>query len=134
VADELERIHRAGPSLERFRRPLPASTRIAIIWWRQLSQRKIPFVISNLSILEHPLVRDVLAYLRLIATPFDNIACARVSPRPAWYLTAEDLVRLTERTRKKAWHPPLRHAASATRRTCVRPILRCVQNASGILD
>jgi len=60
-----------------------ASTRIAIIWWRQLSQRKIPFVISNLSILEHPLVRDVLAYLRLIAKPFDNIALRRASsPRP----------------------------------------------------
>src|SRR5260370_1115371 len=32
----------------------------------ELSRRKIPFVISKLSILEHPLVRDVLAYLPLL--------------------------------------------------------------------
>jgi DNA helicase-2/ATP-dependent DNA helicase PcrA len=100
VADELERIHRAGRRWKDF----------AVLYRQhahrdhlveQLSQRKIPFVISKLSILEHPLVRDVLAYLRLIAKPFDDIACARVLSAPAWHLTAEDLVRLAERTRKK---------------------------------
>ena len=34
-----------------------------------LEERGIPFVIRNLSILNHPLVRDLLAYLRLIARP-----------------------------------------------------------------
>jgi ATP-dependent DNA helicase UvrD/PcrA len=100
VADELDRIHRAGRRWKDF----------AVLYRQhahrdhlveQLSQRKIPFVISKLSILEHPLVRDVLAYLRLIAKPFDDIACARVLSAPAWHLTAEDLVRLAERTRKK---------------------------------
>jgi len=100
VADELERIHRAGRRWRDF----------AVLYRQhahrdhlveQLSQRKIPFVISKLSILEHPLVRDVLAYLRLIFKPFDDIACARVLSAPAWHLTAEDLVRLAERTRKK---------------------------------
>ena len=100
VADELERIHRAGRRWSDF----------AVLYRQhahrdhlveQLSLRKIPFVISKLSILEHPLVRDVLAYLRLIAKPFDDIACARVLSAPAWHLTAEDLVRLAERTRKK---------------------------------
>src|SRR5260221_13363834 len=104
VADELERIHRAGRRWKDF----------AVLYRQhahrdhlveQLSQRKIPFVISNLSILEHPLVRDVLAYLRLIAKPFDNIACARVLSAPAWHLTAEDLMRLAERTRKKRGTP-----------------------------
>ncbi|HWY08990.1 MAG TPA: ATP-dependent DNA helicase [Candidatus Acidoferrales bacterium] len=100
VADELERLHGAGRRWKDF----------AVLYRQhahrdhlveQLSQRKIPFVISKLSILEHPLVRDVLAYLRLIAKPFDDIACARVLSAPAWYLTAEDLVRLAERARKK---------------------------------
>jgi DNA helicase-2/ATP-dependent DNA helicase PcrA len=67
----------------------------------ELSRRKIPFVISKLSILEHPLVRDVLAYLRLIATPYDDVACARVLSAPAWHLEAADLVRLAERAAKK---------------------------------
>src|SRR3984957_17129864 len=100
VADELERLHGTGRRWKDF----------AVLYRQhahrdhlveQLSERKIPFVISNLSILEHPLVRDVLAYLRLIAKPFDDIACARVLSAPAWHLTAEDLVRLAERARKK---------------------------------
>jgi DNA helicase II / ATP-dependent DNA helicase PcrA len=100
VADELERLHGAGRRWRDF----------AVLYRQhahrdflveELSQRKIPFVISKLSILEHPLVRDVLAYLRLIATPFDDIACARVLSAPAWHLTAEDLVRLAERAAKK---------------------------------
>jgi len=100
VADELERLHAAGRRWRDF----------AVLYRQhahrdglveQLSQRKIPFVISRLSILEHPLVRDVLAYLRLIAKPFDDIACARVLAAPAWQLTAPDLVRLAERAAKK---------------------------------
>jgi DNA helicase II / ATP-dependent DNA helicase PcrA len=100
VADELERLHGAGRRWKDF----------AVLYRQhahrdhlveELSRRKIPFVISKLSILEHPLVRDALAYLRLIDKPFDDIACARVLSAPAWHLTAEDLVRLTERARKK---------------------------------
>ncbi len=100
VADELERLHGAGRRWRDF----------AVLYRQhahrddlveQLSRRKIPFVISKLSILEHPLVRDVLAYLRLIATPFDDIACARVLSALAWHLMPEDLLRLAERTAKK---------------------------------
>jgi DNA helicase II / ATP-dependent DNA helicase PcrA len=100
VTNELERLHRAGRHWRDF----------AVLYRQhahrdhlveELSRRKIPFVIARLSILEHPLVRDVLAYLRLIATPYDDIACARVLAAPAWHLEAPDLVRLAERTRKK---------------------------------
>ncbi len=100
VADELQRLHGAGRPWRDF----------AVLYRQhahrdhlveQLSWRRIPFVISNLSILEHPLVRDVLAYLRLIAKPFDDIACARVLAAPAWHLEAADLVRLAERAAKK---------------------------------
>ncbi len=100
VADELERLHRAGRRWRDF----------AVLYRQhahrdflveELSQRRVPFVISKLSILEHPLVRDVLAYLRLIAFPYDDIACARALSAPAWHLAAEDLVRLAERAAKK---------------------------------
>jgi ATP-dependent DNA helicase UvrD/PcrA len=100
VADELERLHHAGRRWKDF----------AVLYRQhahrdflveELLQRKIPFVISKLSILEHPLVRDILAYLRLIAFPYDDVACARVLSAPAWHLTARDLVRLTERAAKK---------------------------------
>ncbi|HXX15233.1 MAG TPA: ATP-dependent DNA helicase [Candidatus Eremiobacteraceae bacterium] len=100
VAGELERLHRAGRRWKEF----------AVLYRQhahrnflveELSHRRIPFVISKLSILEHPLVRDLLAYLRLIAFPYDDVACARVLSAPAWHLSAEDLVRLAERAGKK---------------------------------
>jgi len=100
VAGELERIHAAGGRWKDF----------AVLYRqhahrdqlvRELSVRRIPFVIARLSILEHPLVKDVLAYLRWMARPSDDIACARVLSAPAWRLEAKDLVRLAERAAKK---------------------------------
>jgi DNA helicase II / ATP-dependent DNA helicase PcrA len=100
VADELQRLHNAGRRWMDF----------AVLYRQhahrnflveELSQRKIPFVISKLSILEHPLVRDVLAYLRLIDSPYDDVACARVLSAPAWHLAPEDLVRFAERAGRK---------------------------------
>jgi DNA helicase II / ATP-dependent DNA helicase PcrA len=99
VTGELERLHRAGHRWKDF-----------AVLYRQhmhrdqlvegLFRAKIPFVISKLSILEHPLVRDVLAYLRLVAQPYDDVACARVLAAPAWHLGPQDLVRLAERASK----------------------------------
>ncbi|HUI75924.1 MAG TPA: ATP-dependent DNA helicase [Candidatus Acidoferrum sp.] len=100
IAEELQRLHRAGRRWKDFavlyRQHAHRDELVA-----ELSRRKIPFVISKLSILEHPLVKDVLAYLRLIAAPYDDIACARVLAAPAWSLEAADLVRLSERARKE---------------------------------
>ena len=99
VASELERIHGAG---RRW-------TDLAVLYRQhahrdelveELSRRKVPFVITRLSILVHPLVRDVLAYLRLIAKPFDDVACARVLAMPAWKMQPEDLLRLAERAKR----------------------------------
>jgi DNA helicase-2/ATP-dependent DNA helicase PcrA len=100
VAGELERIHKVG---RRWRDSAVLyrahGHRDELV--RELARRKIPFVISRLSILEHPLVKDVLAYLRLIATPYDDIATARVLSAPAWQLGPADLVRFAERARKE---------------------------------
>lgn len=113
VANELERLHRAGRRWKDF----------AILYRQhahrdqmvqELSTRSIPFVITRLSILEHPLVRDVLAYLNLIAFPYEDIPCARVLSAPAWHFTAEDLVRLAER-------------AAKTRGTALYDVLQCPQ-------
>ena len=99
VAKEIERIHRAGRRWRDFAVLYRAHNhRDALV--TELSQRKIPFVISRLSILEHPLVKDLIAYFRLIARPYDDIAAARVLAAPAWRLTPTDLVRYAERSRK----------------------------------
>lgn len=144
IASELSRLHSAGHKWRDF----------AVLYRQhahrdelvtELSRRKIPFVISNLSILDHPLVKDLIAYLRLIAAPFDDIACARVLAAPAWRLEAVDLVRLAERARKDrksiydllqlpqgqlafdAWHeaiPELFEFLSAQRKTFKRRTAR----------
>jgi DNA helicase-2/ATP-dependent DNA helicase PcrA len=99
VAGELERLHRAGAKWRTFAvlyRGHAHRDKLVDV----LKAHKIPFVIKNLSILSHRLVRDVIAYLRLIDQPSNDVACARVLAMPAWGLDASDLVRLAERTAK----------------------------------
>ena len=99
VASEIERLHNAGQRWRTF----------AVLYRihahrddlvEALQERGIPFVIRNLTILDHPVVRDVLAYLRLLVRPSDSVACARVLAAPAWAFEPSDLVRLCERAAK----------------------------------
>jgi DNA helicase-2/ATP-dependent DNA helicase PcrA len=99
VAGEIEQLHRAGAKWRTFAvlyRGHAHRDKLVEV----LKARKVPFVIKNLSILSHRLVRDVIAYLRLIDHPSGDVACARVLAMPAWDLDASDLVRLAERTAK----------------------------------
>ncbi len=66
----------------------------------ELIRARIPFVISGLSILNHILVRDLLAFLRVLHDPRDNISFARLLAIPAWRLTPEMLIDLIERARR----------------------------------
>ena len=100
VAGEIERSHKAGRRWKDFA-VLYRQHAHRDLLVEELTRRKIPFVISNLSILDHPLVRDVLCYLRLIAQPYDDVACVRVLAAPAWGLEPPDIVRLAERARKE---------------------------------
>ncbi|HKF24607.1 MAG TPA: ATP-dependent DNA helicase [Candidatus Acidoferrum sp.] len=100
VAAQIERGHKAGRKWSDcavlYRLHAHRDLLVA-----ELARRKIPFVISRLSILDHPLVKDTLAYLRLIARPYDDVSSARVLASPAWGLEPADLVRLAERARKE---------------------------------
>jgi len=104
VTSEIEQMHGKGHSWSEFavlyRMHVHREKLVAA-----LRARKIPFVIKNLSILANPLVRDVLAYLRLIATPSDDVACARVLGAPAWGFEAADLVRLCAKAAKNKRQP-----------------------------
>jgi DNA helicase-2/ATP-dependent DNA helicase PcrA len=99
VAGEVERLHRAGAKWRTFA-VLYRSHAHRDKLVETLKARKVPFVIKNLSILSHRMVRDLIAYLRLIDQPSDDVACARVLAMPAWGLEPPDLVRLIERTAK----------------------------------
>ena len=96
---EIERLHKAGRAWRScavlYRKHMH---RAEIV--EALQRRNIPFVIRRLSMLSSTLVRDLVAYLRLIAVPSDNVACARVMAAPYWRFEPRDLVRLAERARK----------------------------------
>ncbi|MGH9812788.1 MAG: ATP-dependent helicase, partial [Candidatus Acidiferrales bacterium] len=61
----------------------------------------IPFVIRGLSVTYSVVVRDLLAYLRCIQSPHDNISLARLLAIPTWQVTAEQLLELLERARRQ---------------------------------
>ena len=100
VAGEIERLHEAGALLKSFavlyRKHSHRELLVSV-----LRRRRIPFVIRKSSILGKTLVRDLFAWLRLIALPADNIACARILAAPYWELEPRDLVRFAERADKK---------------------------------
>jgi DNA helicase-2/ATP-dependent DNA helicase PcrA len=104
IASEIDRLHEAGAPWRSF----------AVLYRKHthrdqlldaLRRKRIPFVIRKFSILSSTLIRDLLAYLRLIAVPSDNIACARVLAVSYWNLTPRDLVRLAERADKNRRRP-----------------------------
>jgi DNA helicase-2/ATP-dependent DNA helicase PcrA len=96
IAGEIEKAHTSGEPWRNF----------AILYRKHahrkelldiFREREIPFSIRNLSILHNTLCRDLIAWLRLINSHYDNVACARVLGMPYWGFTAEDIVRLAER-------------------------------------
>src|SRR6185437_11011102 len=99
IAGEIERLHEAGASWRSFA-VLYRKHRHRAHLLGALRRRRIPFVIRKSSILSSTLVRDLLAWMRLVAVPADNVACARVLGAPYWGLEARDLVRLAERATK----------------------------------
>ncbi len=51
---------------------------------REFRRRKIPFVIRGLSLLSATIMRDLLAYMRLVHSAHDNISLTRVLLAPRW--------------------------------------------------
>src|SRR6202034_1225302 len=104
VTSEIERLHAAGAPWRHF----------AVLYRKhthreklvdECSRREIPFVIRTLSILSSAQVRDLLAGLRLIVVPGDNVACARVLAAPYWGLEPRGLGRPGGRAGKKQRRP-----------------------------
>jgi DNA helicase-2/ATP-dependent DNA helicase PcrA len=99
VASEIGRLHAAGAPWKSFAVLYRKHTHRAQLL-DALRRGNIPFVIRKFSILPSTLVRDLLAWLKAIAVPADNVACARVLAAPYWELEPRDLVRLAERASK----------------------------------
>jgi DNA helicase-2/ATP-dependent DNA helicase PcrA len=103
VAAEIERLRNEGREWGDFA-ALYRQHRHRELLVDALTRRGIPFVIRGLSVLENPVVRDVLAGLRLIANHADNVALARAVAAPAWEFSPSALQRLGQRAGKgKLW-------------------------------
>ncbi|MFZ0738285.1 MAG: ATP-dependent DNA helicase [Candidatus Acidiferrales bacterium] len=100
IASEIERLHEAGVPWRDFAALYRKHTHRKHLV-EALTRRQIPFVIKRLSILSSTLIRDLLAYLRIIAVPSDDVACARILAIPYWRIEPRDLVRLAERASAK---------------------------------
>jgi DNA helicase-2/ATP-dependent DNA helicase PcrA len=99
VTAEIVRLHAAGAAWRGFAVLYRAHTHRNLLV-EELARAGIPFVIRNLTIFDNSLVRDLIAYLRVIATPSDDVACARALAAPGWHFAPTDLVRLAERGKK----------------------------------
>jgi DNA helicase-2/ATP-dependent DNA helicase PcrA len=99
VTAEIARLHAAGAAWRGFAVLYRAHTHRNLLV-EELARAGIPFVIRNLTIFDNTLVRDLIAYLRVIATPSDDVACARALAAPGWHFEPTDLVRLAERAKK----------------------------------
>jgi ATP-dependent DNA helicase UvrD/PcrA len=104
VSSEIERLHEAGARWGSMAVLYRMHTHRDLLVGA-LQRRGIPFVIRRFSILSNTLVRDLLAWLRLVGQPSDNVACARVLAAPYWGLEPRDLVRLAERAEKNRRRP-----------------------------
>jgi DNA helicase-2/ATP-dependent DNA helicase PcrA len=96
IAGEIERLHAAGQRWGSMAVLYRKHTHRDLLV-RSLALRGVPFVIRGLSILQSTLVRDLIACLRLIHSPSDNVSFARVFAAPYWRFLPEDLVRLAQR-------------------------------------
>ncbi len=131
VADELQRIHNAGRPWHHFAVGT-ASMRTAIFWWKEASQRKIPFgdqqtVDPGAS--ARPRRARVFAPDRLASRRRSlrtSALCSRAAPHRARSGSSQRTY--IEKTR----YFPLRRAPGSAGRTAVRSLARCRQGATRI--
>jgi len=96
--------------IERYRKTTGTYTGCAVIYRnhahrnalvKALVRAGIPFVIRGLSVTYSVVVRDLLAYLRCLQSPQENVSLARLLGIPAWQVTPEQLLELLERARRQ---------------------------------
>ncbi|MGH9455655.1 MAG: ATP-dependent helicase, partial [Terriglobia bacterium] len=114
VADEIQRLHREGRPLEEIAVLYRAHNHRDLLV-EQLRRRGIPISIRGLSILNAPVLRDVVAYLSVVHSPHDNIGMTRILADPRWNFSPElaQKVRLRAASARCSIHDALRAASNS---------------------
>jgi len=112
LAEVDDAAHEAGyvvGEIERYRKATGSYAGCAVLYRnhahrnalvKALVRAGIPFVIRGLSVTYSVVVRDLLAYLRAIQSPQDNVSLARLLAVPAWRVTPEQLLELLAMARR----------------------------------
>ncbi len=83
IADEIERLAQQGTRYGQMAVLYRAhSYRDLLV--KELERREVPFSVRGLSLLSLPLFRDLLAYLKVIHSPHENISLTRILLAPRW--------------------------------------------------
>ncbi|MGH9325529.1 MAG: ATP-dependent helicase [Terriglobia bacterium] len=83
IAEEIERLRERGIALDGIAVLYRAHHyRDALV--AELRRRNVPFAIRGLSILQVAVLRDVIAYLKLVHSPHESISLSRVLLDPRW--------------------------------------------------
>ena len=103
AAREIEALLAAGETLpERICVVVGSGWREARLVAAALEERNVPFrVAGDASFFGRPEVRDALAWLRMLADPFDAAAVVRALTRPPIDLRSADLARVTTIARRR---------------------------------
>jgi DNA helicase-2/ATP-dependent DNA helicase PcrA len=88
VAEEIARLASRGIKLGEVAVLYRAHTHRDLLV-EEFRRRKMPFAIRGLSVLSTVIIRDLVAYLRLVDSPHDNISLTRVLVSTAWRFPEE---------------------------------------------
>ena len=113
VAAEAERLIAAGASPDRIAVVVPSVKEDGTAVGAALEERAIPFRLTgSAAFFARAEVRDVLAWLRLLADPSDSGAAVRALSRPPVALHSVDIARLTQLARRRKLDIPSAVAAA----------------------
>ena len=113
MAAEAERLIAAGTSPREIAVVVPSVRDDGAIAAAALEERAIPFRLTgSAAFFGRAEVRDVLAWLRLLADPHDSGAAVRALSRPPVALHSVDIARLTQHARRRKLDMPAAVAAA----------------------
>lgn len=83
IAEEIDRLAKKGVSYGSMA-VLYRAHHLRDVLAQELGRRGVPVSIRGLSVLSAPVLRDLVAYLRVIHSPHENISLTRVLLAPRW--------------------------------------------------
>lgn len=140
IAERILRLVNSGVSIcqDELSRPVTFNDILILIpsrthvhhYEQALRQHGIPYIGANRgTLLDCPEVKDIVALLQFLSTPFNNIALARVLKSPVFECTDADLVMLAQQPQESGtWLERMRSMATSAEPEKWQEIFQLLQN------